>query len=77
MSTPSLIRLGTFSPPVLLEVARRLGRLADAGIDVAEIAVPSSPAQFRSLADGEYDAVFTNPDNVVAYRFLSSNPPQR
>ncbi|WP_207361262.1 ABC transporter substrate-binding protein [Mycolicibacterium sp. S2-37] len=36
--------------------------------------VPSSPAQFSSLRDGEYDAVFTSPDNVLAYRFLPLNP---
>lgn len=36
--------------------------------------VPSSPAQFAALRDGEYDAVFTSPDNVLAYRFLPGNP---
>ena len=68
------ITLGTFTPSVLLEVARTTGRLTEAGLDVREVAVPSSPAQFASLRDGEFDAVFTSPDNVLAYRFLSANP---
>jgi ABC-type nitrate/sulfonate/bicarbonate transport system substrate-binding protein len=69
-----VITLGTFTPSVLLEVARTTGRLTEAGLDVREVAVPSSPAQFASLRDGEFDAVFTSPDNVLAYRFLSANP---
>ncbi|WP_123023513.1 ABC transporter substrate-binding protein [Mycolicibacterium stellerae] len=68
------LKLGVFSPSVLLDVARQTGRLAAAGLDVRDVAVPSSPAQFRSLHDGEYDAVFTSPDNVLAYRFLPANP---
>ena len=67
-------RLGTFTPSVLLEVARRDGRLARAGLEVTEVAVTSSPQQFASLAAGEYEAVFTSPDNVLAYHFLSHNP---
>jgi ABC-type nitrate/sulfonate/bicarbonate transport system substrate-binding protein len=66
--------LGVFSPSVLLDVARRTGRLRAAELNVRDMPVPSSPAQFRSLRDGEYDAVFTSPDNVLAYRFLAANP---
>jgi ABC-type amino acid transport substrate-binding protein len=54
---------------VLLRVARRLGPL-----DVTETLVPSSPAQFRALFDGAYDAVLTSPDNVLAYRYSPVNP---
>lgn len=68
------LTLGVFSPSVLLDVARSTGRLADADLDVRDVPVPSSPAQFTSLRDGEYDAVFTSPDNVLAYRFLPGNP---
>ena len=68
------LRLGTFTSPVLLEVARVTGALLNVGLDVVEQAVPSSPAQFRSLRDGELDAVLTNPDNVLAYRFVPDNP---
>lgn len=68
------LRLGTFTSPVLLEVARVTGALEHAGLDVVEQAVPSSPAQFRSLRDGELDAVLTNPDNGLAYRFVPDNP---
>ncbi len=65
------VRLGSFTPSVLLRVARRLGRLDR---EVTEELVPSSPAQFRSLADGAYDAVLTSPDNVLAYRWSPVNP---
>jgi ABC-type nitrate/sulfonate/bicarbonate transport system substrate-binding protein len=68
------LTLGIFSPSVLLDVARSTGRLAAADLDVRDVPVPSSPAQFTSLRDGEYDAVFTSPDNVLAYRFLPANP---
>lgn len=68
------ITLGVFSPSVLLDIARGTGRLADAGLQVREMPVPSSPAQFTALRDGEFDAVFTSPDNVLAYRFLTHNP---
>ena len=43
------LRLGTFTSPVLLEVARVTGALLNVGLDVVEQAVPSSPAQFRSF----------------------------
>jgi ABC-type nitrate/sulfonate/bicarbonate transport system substrate-binding protein len=56
---------------VLLRVARRLGRLDDAGLDVVETLVPSSPAQFQALLDGAYDAILTSPDNVLAHRYLT------
>jgi ABC-type nitrate/sulfonate/bicarbonate transport system substrate-binding protein len=65
------VRLGSFTPSVLLRVARRLGRLDR---EVAEELVPSSPGQFRALIDGAYDAVLTSPDNVLAYRYSPVNP---
>ena len=65
---------GTFSPSVLLDVARSTGRLADAGLEITEVPVASSPGQFRSLTDGEIDIAFTSPDNVLAYRFSPANP---
>ncbi|MET0897502.1 MAG: hypothetical protein ABWY45_06280 [Mycobacterium sp.] len=68
------LTLGVFSPSVLLEVARTTGRLADADLEVRAVPVPSSPAQFTSLRAGDFDAVFTSPDNVLAYRFLPANP---
>jgi ABC-type amino acid transport substrate-binding protein len=66
--------VGAFSPSVLLSVARRTGRLDEAGLTVDEVPVTSSPGQFRSLVDGELDAAFTSPDNLLAYRFSPSNP---
>lgn len=68
------LRLGTFSPSVLLEVAADTGALAGAGLQVDEIPVSSSPAQFAALLDGSLDVVVTNPDNVVAYRCVPENP---
>src|SRR5665811_1871346 len=55
-------------------VARRTGRLDEHDLMIDEIPVLSSPAQFRSLLDGDLDAVLTSPDNVVAYRFVPDNP---
>ena len=66
--------VGTFSPSVLLRVARRTEALEDAGLDVLERPVPSSPGQFAALADGSLHAALTSPDNVVAYRFVADNP---
>ncbi|HUY43457.1 MAG TPA: hypothetical protein VMU98_06810 [Acidimicrobiales bacterium] len=68
------LRVGTFTPPLVLRVAQRLGRLSDAGLEVEEVAVVSSPAQFASLEARAFDVVFTSPDNVLAYRFLPDNP---
>ena len=68
------LRVGTFTPSFLIELARRDGGFADAGLEVVEESVTSSPQQFRSLREGAYDVVFTNPDNIVAYEFLSDNP---
>ncbi len=66
--------VGTFSPSVLLRVARRTGLLAAAGLAVTEVPVASSPAQFRALLDGRLDAAVTSPDNVLAYRYVPTNP---
>jgi ABC-type nitrate/sulfonate/bicarbonate transport system substrate-binding protein len=71
---PATLALGTFSPSVLLRVARRTGRLADYGLEVTEHPVTSSPGQFEALLDGRYDAVLTSPDNVLAYRYVADNP---
>ena len=71
---PETIQLGTFTPSVLLRVARRTGRLTEAGLEIVESPVASSPAQFAALLDGTLDAVLTSPDNVLAYRYLAANP---
>ena len=68
------LHLGTFTPSLVLHLARSSGALRRAGIDVKESAVASSPGQFLSLEAGEFDLVMTSPDNVLAYRFLSKNP---
>jgi ABC-type nitrate/sulfonate/bicarbonate transport system substrate-binding protein len=71
---PAQLHVGTFTRSLLIDLARSTGRLAAAGLEVEETSVVSSPAQFRSLADGDYDVVLTSPDNVIAYRFLTANP---
>jgi ABC-type nitrate/sulfonate/bicarbonate transport system substrate-binding protein len=71
---PKTIHVGTFTPSVLLRVARRTGRLRDAGLEVTESLVQSSPGQFAALLDGALDAVLTSPDNVLAYRYSPVNP---
>ena len=68
------LEVGVFSPSVLLRVARRSGRLASRDLEIEEVPVSSSPAQFHALLDGDLDAVLTSPDNVVAYRFCPDNP---
>lgn len=68
------IRVGTFTRSLLIDLARKSGALDDAGLDVVETSVASSPAQFASLENEEFDVVFTSPDNVLAYRFLAKNP---
>jgi ABC-type nitrate/sulfonate/bicarbonate transport system substrate-binding protein len=72
----ALIRVdvGTFSPPVVLDLAASSGLLEAAGVEVVEHPVPSSPAQFRSLVDGDLHVALTSPDNVLAYRFNPRNP---
>ena len=74
MTLARVVELGSFTPSVVLEVARRTGALAAAGLEVFERPVPSSPAQFRSLIDDELHVGLTNPDNVLAYRFDPENP---
>lgn len=71
------IDVGTFSPPVVLDVAVSTGALDAVGLTVTEHPVASSPAQFRSLLDGELQVALTSPDNVLAYRSGTSNPLQR
>ena len=71
---PTSLTLGSFTPSVLLRVARGTGALADAGLEVTETPVPSSPGQFSALLDGSLDAVLTSPDNVLAYRYSPTQP---
>lgn len=68
------VDVGTFSPPIVLDLAVSTGRLSAAGLEVTEHPVSSSPAQFRSLVAGELQVALTSPDNVLAYRFNPHNP---
>ena len=68
------VTVGSFTPSVVLDLAGSTGALSDAGLDVTEVPVASSPGQFRSLLEGEIDVALTSPDNVLAYRYDPSNP---
>ncbi len=68
------IVVGSFTPSVLLDLARSTGRFAAQDLQVSEVAVTSSPAQIRSLLDGDLAVALTSPDNVLAYRFNPHNP---
>ena len=68
------LRLGIFSANVVAHWAEEHGVFADHGLAVEQIPVASSPAQFASLMDGEYDAVLTSPDNVATYVLNERNP---
>lgn len=68
------LAVGSFTPSVVLAVAGATGRLEAEDLQVTEVPVPSSPAQFRGLLAGELDVALTSPDNVVAYRFVPDNP---
>lgn len=70
----SPVTVGTFTRSLLLHVAQLSGKFDAAGLEVDEVSVTSSPAQFDSLQSGEYDLILTGPDNVIAYRFVPSNP---
>src|SRR5215217_1676777 len=68
------LRLGIFSANVVANWAQEHGVFAEHGLVVEQLPVASSPAQFASLMDGEYDAVLTSPDNVAAYVLNEHNP---
>jgi ABC-type nitrate/sulfonate/bicarbonate transport system substrate-binding protein len=71
---PDLVRLGVFSPSVVLGVAAASGALERAGLAIEEVPATSSTQQFADLLAGRLDAVFTSPDNVLAYRGSAANP---
>ena len=69
---PVVTVVGSFTPSVVLDLARSTGALADAGLAVDEVAVTSSPGQFRSLLADELHVGLTSPD-ARAY-IASANP---
>ena len=73
-NAPTPVVVGVFTPSVLLDLARTSGAVSRAGLAVTEVPVTSSPAQFRSLLEGELDVALTSPDNVLAYRYNPRNP---
>ncbi|MEV6867803.1 hypothetical protein AB0M44_43330 [Streptosporangium subroseum] len=68
------LRIGTFSPSVVLGVATATGALDTAGLTITQVPARNSLEQFAALLAGELDAVITSPDNVLAYRLVADNP---
>jgi len=66
--------VGSFTPSVLMDIARSSGRLAAHDLEVTEVPVASSPGQFRSLLSNELDLALTSPGNVLACRLSPANP---
>jgi hypothetical protein len=69
-----VMRLGVFSPSVVLGVARAIGAVERAGYTIEEVPATSSSQQFAALLAADLDAVLTSPDNVLAYRASAANP---
>ena len=53
--------VGSFAPSVHLDVARTGGYLEAHDLEVQEVPVTSSPAQFQALIDGDLDVGLTGP----------------
>jgi ABC-type nitrate/sulfonate/bicarbonate transport system substrate-binding protein len=68
------LRLGIFSANVVADWAEEHGVFGAHDLAVEQVPVPSSPAQFETLAAGGYDAVLTSPDNVATYVLNDGNP---
>lgn len=68
------LRIGQFSRSPVLAAARHLGWDEQMGLHLDVEPVPSSPAQFASLRDGEIDVALTSPDNVLLYASTAKNP---
>lgn len=74
MSDPIDVHLGQFSGSGVIAAAQQLGLDAKYGLNLTTSRVTSSPAQFRSLNDGEIDVAITSPDNVLLYGTTAKNP---
>jgi len=70
----SMLRIGQFSESPVLAVARGLGLDGVYQLDWTTSRVPSSPAQFEWLRDGDIDIAITSPDNVMLYALTENNP---
>ncbi|GAA1691438.1 hypothetical protein GCM10009792_09270 [Microcella alkalica] len=73
-SSSITLRIGQFSESPVLAVAAVLGLDERFGVSWTTQRVPSSPAQFASLRDGEMDVAITSPDNVILYATTDRNP---
>jgi ABC-type nitrate/sulfonate/bicarbonate transport system substrate-binding protein len=67
------VRLGLFSPSVVLGVAAHAGLPERAGIAIEEVPATSSADQLTALLSGDLDAALTSPDNVLAARLAAAD----
>jgi ABC-type nitrate/sulfonate/bicarbonate transport system substrate-binding protein len=67
------VRLGLFSPSVVLGVAAHAGLPQRAGIAIEEVPATSSAEQLTALLAGDLDAALTSPDNVIAARLRGAD----
>jgi ABC-type nitrate/sulfonate/bicarbonate transport system substrate-binding protein len=67
------VRQSVFVVPAVVEVARRRGLFAAAGLDVSTATVPSSTAQRHDLDAGVADLAITATDNLLAWNAAGSD----
>jgi ABC-type nitrate/sulfonate/bicarbonate transport system substrate-binding protein len=67
------VRISVFVVPAVVEVARRRGFLAAAGIELVTTMTPSSIAQRQELDSGAVDLAITSTDNLLAWNAAGSD----
>ena len=72
MSSPTLVRFGSFSPSLPHLIAMREGYYKERGLHVEQHRIPSSPAMREALRANDLDVVLTSPDNIANYRLNGS-----
>jgi ABC-type nitrate/sulfonate/bicarbonate transport system substrate-binding protein len=61
------IRVGTFTPNILITIAEANDFLANEDISAEIDSVINSATLLRNLIDGEYDVILANADNVISW----------
>jgi ABC-type nitrate/sulfonate/bicarbonate transport system substrate-binding protein len=64
---PDVVRLITYSPPLVYTVAQERGFFDREGLRVEHTVTGSADELMSGVIDGTYDLAFTNPDNWVTY----------
>jgi ABC-type nitrate/sulfonate/bicarbonate transport system substrate-binding protein len=66
--------IGQFSDSAVIHAIRHLELDRESNLELEVTRVPSSPAQFASLRDGDIDVAITSPDNVLLYATTDNQP---